>query len=144
MIKVGIIGAGLIGKKRVESICFNDQESKIIAICDIDIGKAEALARKYGVYACQDWKDIINNKEINSVVIATPNKCLKEISLGALANNKHVLCEKPLGRNKKEAKEIYLKAKRKNKILKTGFNHRHHPAIHQAKNLIENNELISV
>jgi predicted dehydrogenase len=59
----------------------------------------------------------------------------------ALSNNKNVLCEKPLGMNKKEAEEIYSMAKREKKILKTGFNHRHHPAIHLAKKLAESNEI---
>jgi predicted dehydrogenase len=138
MIKVGIIGAGLIGKKRAESISSGNQEGKIIAICDVDIEKAEALASKFGADAYEDWKDIIKNKEINTVVVSTPNKYLKEISLTALENNKNVLCEKPLGISTREAEEIYLKAKEKRRILKTGFNHRHHPAIHKAKELMDN------
>ena len=99
------------------------------------------MANKYGTNAYQDWNDIIINKDINTVIISTPNKYSKEISLEALRNDKNVLCEKPLGRSSKEAKEIYLQAKEKRKILKTGFNHRHHPAIHQAKKLIDANEI---
>ena len=141
MIKVGIVGAGLIGRKRAESIRSTNLGNEIVAICDIDMRKAEELSGRYGINACQDWKSIITNKEIDTVVVATPNKYLKEISLGALENNKNVLCEKPLGKDAKEAEKIYLKAKEKKKILKTGFNHRHHPAIMKAKSLVDRGEL---
>lgn len=143
MIKVGIIGAGLIGRKRVESINLVNN-NKVIAICDVDILKAENSAGKYGIEAYKDWKDLIRNKEINTIVVSTPNKYLKEISLKALENSMNVLCEKPLGRSVKEAEEIYLKSKEKKKILKTGFNHRHHPAIYRAKKLVENNVIGNV
>ncbi len=137
MIKVGIVGIGLVGKKRAESIIYGNQDSEIIAICDVDINKAKALSGNYKFDVYQDWKNIVNNKEINTVVISTPNKYLKEISTEALEKNKNVLCEKPLGKNLKEAQEIYLKSVVKKKILKTGFNHRHHPAIKKAKSLVD-------
>lgn len=141
MIKVGIIGAGLIGKKRIEFIKIINHETELVAICDINIDKAKVLARKYETELYQDWKDIIYSKKINTVVVSTPNKYLREFSLEALENDKNVLCEKPLGRNVKESEEIYLKAKEKKKILKTGLNHRHHPAILQAKQLVENDKI---
>ena len=141
MIKVGIIGAGVIGKKRAESINSGSTDSEIIAVCDVNISKAKGLAgnHRYSIY--QDWRAIIDNKEINAAVISTQNKYLKQISLGAFEKSKHVLCEKPLGRNAKEAREIYLKAKEKKLILKTGFNHRHHPAIMKAKSLVDEGEI---
>lgn len=141
MIKVGIVGLGLVGKKRVESIISNNQDSEIIAICDVDISKAKALAGNYKFDVYQDWKNIVNNKEINAVVVSTPNKYLKEISLEALEKNKNVLCEKPIGRNLEEAQEIYLMSVVKKRTLKTGFNHRHHPAIKEAKSLVDKGEI---
>ncbi len=141
MIKVGIVGAGFIGRKRADSIRIFAEESEIVGICDIDLQKARELAGECGGKAYKNWESLITKSHINSVVVATPNKCLKEISIAALENNKNVLCEKPLGKNIKEAKEIYLKAKKKGRILKTGFNHRHHPAILKARQLVENSEI---
>jgi predicted dehydrogenase len=141
MIKVGIVGAGLIGRKRADSIRIFGEESDIFGICDIDFQKAKNLAKEYGGKAYKNWESLITKGQINSVVVATPNKCLKEISIAALENNKNVLCEKPLGKSTKEAREICRKAKKMGRILKTGFNHRHHPAILKAKQLVEHGEI---
>jgi predicted dehydrogenase len=54
-----------------------------------------------------------------------------------MENNKHVLCEKPLGRNLKEATLIYEASKNNNVKLKVGFNHRHHPSLKKAKELCD-------
>ena len=139
--KVGIVGAGVIGTRRATAIGSIHQDNKIIAVCDIDFPRAEELASKYGADSCQDWREIVNDKSIQAVVVSTPNKFLKEISLRALEEDKHVLCEKPLGKNAKEAEEIYRRAKEKKRVLKTGFNHRHHPAIFEAKRLSDREEI---
>jgi len=144
MINVGIAGAGLIGSKRAESISSNDQENKIIAICDIHIEKAKVLAGKIGALVYKDWKSLIKNDDINTLVIATPNIYSTEIAIAGLENKKDVLCEKPLGRSAAEAEKIYLKSKETKRILKTGFNHRHHPAILRAKSLVKRGEIGAV
>jgi predicted dehydrogenase len=59
------------------------------------------------------------------------------VTLAALAAGKHVLCEKPLGRNAQEAAQMVEAAERANRILKVGFNHRHHPALQQAHELAQ-------
>ena len=69
------------------------------------------------------------------------NKFLLPISIAALKNGKHVLCEKPLGRNSMESKKI-LKAAIQNKvILKTGLNHRYYPAVVEAKKLLDQRKI---
>jgi predicted dehydrogenase len=71
------------------------------------------------------------------VIVATPNKFIREIAISALEHGKHVLCEKPLGRNAEEAEAIWSKAKERGLVLKTGFNHRFHPAIRDAKKIAD-------
>jgi predicted dehydrogenase len=58
-----------------------------------------------------------------------------------IENENHVLCEKPLGRNAKESKSILVAAEKSRKKIKTGFNHRFHPAMLKAKSLLENKEI---
>jgi len=58
-----------------------------------------------------------------------------------LENGKHVFCEKPLGCNTEESRKIIEAATKGAVILKTGFNHRHHPAIAKAKQLLDNGEI---
>lgn len=138
--KVGIIGAGLIGNKRAEAISKN-KNSKIVAIADIDNTKAENFAIKYNCEATTSWEEVIKRKDIDVVIIATPNKFLKPIAVAALKEGKHALCEKPFGRNVEESKNILDAATANGVKLKTGFNHRHHPAIAKAKQLADSGEI---
>lgn len=138
---VAIIGAGLIGRKRAKALAKN-ANSKLVVVTDICRDKAEALAREFNVESEYDWVKTVARKDIEIVIVSTVNKFLSSISREALRNGKHVLCEKPLGRNTLESKDMLMRVKKNKRIiLKTGFNHRFHPAIAQAKVLLDNNEV---
>jgi predicted dehydrogenase len=134
-IKVGIIGAGLIGKKRAAALAAFTDRSTLAAICDVDGERARQLAGVYGAAAYGNWNDLLERNDIDAIVVATPNCYLNEITMASLSSGRHVLCEKPLGRNSKEANAMCSAAEQSGRILKTGFNHRHHPAIWKAKSL---------
>lgn len=137
--KVGIIGAGLIGGKRAESI--SAAKDEVYAVADVDYGRAHELAKRYGAAPYKEWRELLSLKVIDSVIIATPNKYLMEIAVEAARCKKHILCEKPLGRNGKEAKKMVVAASRYGVSLKTGFNHRHHPAISRAHDIARRGEI---
>ena len=141
MMRVGIVGAGLIGRKRADAVAALPRIMKVVAVCDIDPERTDALARLHGAAAYRDWRDLIGSDSLDAVIVATPNKFLKEIALAALGGNKHVLCEKPLGRNAAEAEEICRAAADRGRVLKTGFNHRFHPAIREAWNIVAAGDL---
>tara|TARA_Y100000590_G_scaffold468558_1_gene651712 strand:+ start:2777 stop:3757 length:981 start_codon:yes stop_codon:yes gene_type:complete len=132
---VAIIGCGLIGQKRALSI----PSKNIHVVCDIDIIQAERLSKKVNASFTDNYNDIINNDDVDIIIISTPNYLIKKIAIKALNNGKHVLSEKPLGKNFAESKEMTECAKKNNKILYTGFNHRFHPSILKAKELIDSN-----
>jgi predicted dehydrogenase len=75
------------------------------------------------------------------VAVCTSNKFLAPITIAALESGKHVLCEKPMGRNAVEAAEMAVAAHKANRILKVGFTLRFHPAIRQAYQLCAGGEL---
>jgi len=80
---------------------------------------------------------VVNRRDLEVVIVSTINRFLAPISIAALENGKHVLCEKPLGRNPQEVKAI-LEAAAANKVkVMAGFSYRHHPAIRKAKELVE-------
>jgi predicted dehydrogenase len=137
MIRIGIVGAGLIGKKRAEAITSLSGNIKVNLVSDVDAENAGELGRFCGAALCVDWRELTRRDDIDGVIVATPNKFIREIALSALEHGKHVLCEKPLGRNAGEAEAIWLKAKERGLILKTGFNHRFHPAVRAAKKIVE-------
>ncbi len=133
---IGIIGAGLIGDKRAQAIREIGSD-KLIAIADIDKNKAIQLAKKYDCKALNNWKKLLKIKNINIVVIAVPNKFTASIAIESLKQKKHILCEKPFGRNSKEATKILKTAEQFKRLVKVGFNHRFHPAILKAKQILE-------
>lgn len=133
---VGIIGAGLVGKKRAAALKKFD-DCRLIVTADINKNKAESLAKEFGGEVESDWHQVIKRNDIDIVIVATFNKLLAPICVASLRNGKHVLCEKPLGRDLKESEKIIEAGTHSEVILKTGFNHRHHPAIYKAKELVE-------
>lgn len=137
---IGIIGCGLIGKKRADSLK-NFGNIKIVYCCDINLESSKKLATDYNCEFTDDYTKVTNDERINIVMISTTHNKLAEIAIDAIKNKKHVLLEKPAGRNPNEIKKIveaYESMNKKFKI-KVGFNHRFHPGIIKAKELIEKN-----
>ncbi|HRE40696.1 MAG TPA: Gfo/Idh/MocA family oxidoreductase [Ignavibacteria bacterium] len=138
--KLGIIGCGLIGRKRANAIEKNDI---IVGACDVNIKTGKKFASDYKTKYFQDYKKLILETKPDIVVVAVVNKFIKEVVNFALMNNVHVIAEKPLGRNTKEAAEMFNTLKKQNSksknklILKTGFNHRFHPAMLKAREYLD-------
>lgn len=129
-----IIGAGLIGSRRAH-IARKFSPKSNIYIYDTNYKRSSNLALEINGTAVNNLDAILKDKSIKYVVVAVINKYAKDICIKALKNGKNVLCEKPLGRNYKEAKEIASAAIRYKRVLKCGFNHRYHPAILEAHKL---------
>jgi predicted dehydrogenase len=138
VLKVGIIGCGLIGQKRASSLgaggCF-------VACADINPSRAEQLANRFSGTAYASWGDLLAVSEIDLVVIATLHDSLAEITLAAIAAGKHVLVEKPAARSAAELALVIVAAQDGNKKVHVGFNHRYHRAVRKAKSIIDSGEL---
>jgi len=137
---VSIIGTGLQFTRRAP-IIINSKEDKLISISGNDTLKAKYYSNMYDCDYDKKWQDTIKRKDIDAVVITTPPDLHSKIAIAAIKENKHVLCEKPLSRTILESKNMHETAKKFKKILKCGFNHRHHPAMLKAKELILKNKI---
>ena len=135
-----IAGAGKIGSIRANIIKKLSPKSKIY-IFNTNFKKAEVLAKQIGGVALRSLKEGLSNKEIDIVIVSVINKYSTEISVLALKNNKHVLCEKPMGISFLEAQSITKAVKSNKRKFKCGFNHRYHPAIQEAFKLCKNNQI---
>jgi predicted dehydrogenase len=131
--KLGIVGCGLIGSRRAQAAQAAGDE--IILTADIKPQAAQQVAAAVGAQWTEDWQAVTRHPDIEVVVVATVNKALLPVTVMALENGKHVLCEKPLGRNSQEAKIMVDVALSRQGILGVGFNHRFHPAIWRAHEL---------
>lgn len=88
-----------------------------------------------------DPKSIFTRKDVDAVIVCTPNYLLKDFVVQAFKHDKHVFCEKPPGRNMGELKAmIAAQKKSKHRKLMFGFNHRHHESILQAKKAVDSGE----
>ena len=139
-LNVAIIGAGLIGRKRAAALKKFDN-CKLVVTVDVNEDAARKLAGEFGGDVETDWCLAVKRDDVDIVIVATYNKYLLPISIAAMESGKDVLCEKPLGRNSAESKNIIEKARDYGRVVKTGFNHRHHPAIAKAKELFDNREI---
>lgn len=132
---VAIIGAGLIGGKRAAALThFPDDTLRVV--CDVDEARARALAEQYGCESAADWRDVVGRDDVDVVVNAAINAVLEPVTVAALSARKHVLCEKPLGRSTAEARRMVAAATEHGRVLKTGFNHRFHPAMLRTRELL--------
>ncbi|MBE0643770.1 MAG: Gfo/Idh/MocA family oxidoreductase [Bacteroidetes bacterium] len=133
---IAIIGAGLIGGKRAAALA-HFPEDTLRVVCDVDLARAQGLAREHGCDAVADWREAVLRDDVDIVVNAAINAVLEPITVAALSAGKHVLCEKPLGRTADEAARMVETAELHHRVLKTGFNHRFHPAMLRARALLQ-------
>jgi len=125
---VAIVGCGLIGRRRAV-VAAAHPRTEVVAVVDTEPTRAESLAAEVGCVARGDWRGVVEDPRVDIVVVATPNGFLAEIGRAALDLGKHVLLEKPMGRNLREAEYLAAGAAAGGAVLKIGFNHRYHPAI---------------
>lgn len=129
---VGIVGCGLIGKKRAVSI----GKAKLAACADPVHERAKALADTVaGARAFTDWRKLLALKDIDIVIVSTPNHLLAEITLAAIHAGKHVLVEKPAALNVKEIEPVIAASRENDCLVRVGLNHRCHPAFLKAREI---------
>jgi predicted dehydrogenase len=91
-INFAIIGCGRIAQRHAEHI----NNGRLVAVCDIDLEKAQQLAEKYDAKAYQYVDDLLKNESVDVVAVCSPNGLHAEHSIKALNSGFHVLCEKPM------------------------------------------------
>ncbi len=134
--RVGIVGAGLQARRR-GPVLLNFPETKLVAISAVQLDHAALLASRLGCEAAEGWESMVERNDLDALIVATPPHLHAPISIAAMRNGKHVLCEKPLARTIGEARAMVAAAKEAGCVLKCGFNHRHHSGIQQARRWFE-------
>jgi len=141
-LRVGVIGTGAIAKYRHLPEYAAREDVEIVALCDIIKEKADKLAVRYGVESVYtDYKQMIENEELDAVSVCTPNYLHAEISIFALNHGLHVLVEKPMATSLDEANAMIEAAKKQERVLMVGQNQRLAPMHVLAKEIIESGML---
>jgi predicted dehydrogenase len=125
-LRIGIIGSGGIaqgshmrGYAAIPDLC------EIVATCDVKEEIAKQAAEKFGVEKTYtDYREMLADEKLDGVSVATPNKFHKQPTIDALKAGVNVLCEKPLGMNADECREMCAAARDSGKILQVGLQSR--------------------
>lgn len=132
-INLGIIGAGLIGKKRALTL---PRGMNLKVICDVDSLKGKQFAKEFDCQYERDWKKVVKNKDIEAILVCVTNNFLSLIAISAIEEKKHVLIEKPGGISANDIRRTLDAHKKNPGVVMYGYNHRLHPAIQKAKKLV--------
>jgi UDP-2-acetamido-3-amino-2,3-dideoxy-glucuronate N-acetyltransferase len=137
--KIAVIGTGSWGKNLVR----NFYELGVLKIvCDLEEDNLIKARERYpNLLTTSSLKEIIEDKEIDGIVIATPAHTHYEIAKQSLEAGHNVYVEKPLAQNVTEAKELHAIAENKNLTLMVGHLLLYHPAVNKLKQIIASGDL---
>lgn len=128
-IKWGIVGLGNIAAQFAADLLLVENAA-LTAVASRDISKAEQFAEKFGALRMYNSYDLIfQDKEVDIIYIATPHNSHAALSIKALENGKHVLCEKPMSLSYNDAERMIEASKKNNSFFMEAFWTRFIPSI---------------
>ena len=134
--RFAIVGCGLIGRKRLNSLA----PGQLAVACDLNLSRAEALVKGApadGARATASVEEAVNDPAVDAVIVATLNGSLAGISEQAVRAGKHVIVEKPAAISLAELDRVIDAAARTGALVRVGYNHRFHPALLKARELVD-------
>jgi myo-inositol 2-dehydrogenase/D-chiro-inositol 1-dehydrogenase len=147
-LNIGLVGYGFMG--RTHSNAFHQAprffdlpyHPVLKAICARDAERAERFSSNWGYEGVEtDWRKLIERKDIDLIDIASPNDTHHDIAIAAARAGKIVMCEKPLGRNAKEAEAMVAAVEKAGVANTVWYNYRRVPAVTMLKQLLDEGRL---
>ena len=149
VIGIGVVGMGWMGE--VHSRSYRsirdrfpdlDVEPRLVVCADAVEERARAARSRFGFERyTTDWRQVIADPEVAVVNVAAPNGMHLEVNRAALAAGKHVLCEKPVGREPGETLASAAAARKAGVLTFVGYNYRWAPVVQYARKLAEDGKL---
>ncbi|QTC40350.1 Gfo/Idh/MocA family oxidoreductase [Bacillus sp. V3] len=141
MLKVGVIGTGSISEFHIKPYLASG-EAELAALCDLNSERLAEKGRLYGVTRLySDYRELLEQDDIDAVSICTWNNSHAEIAIAALEAGKHVLVEKPLCMTVEEALKVEAAVEASGKVLQVGFVRRHGDNAKLLKKFVDYGEL---
>ena len=137
--KLGLIGAGTIGKRHLQAISEVTQ-AELVAIVDTD-PLAQSIAIKTNASFFSSTSQMLREIQPDGVIVCTPTEVHLEPVLSSLEFNAHVLVEKPIAPSLEEAQQIIEFSKRFNRQVLVGHHRRYSEQMQQTKRMMENGVL---
>ena len=144
---IGLIGSGFMGKTHALGFAIASRvfdlpfDVDLAVLADVVSVTAERAAGSLGFRrSTSNWRDLLEDPEVQVVDITTPNTLHREMALAAIAAGKHVYCEKPLAPTASDALEMAQAAAKAGVATQVGFNYLKNPMLALAKRRIESGE----
>ena len=120
-IQLALIGAGGMGSQDTYT-ALQHAGVKLVAVCDLYDGHLEKAKEKWGsdLFTTKDYKEVLERKDVDAVIIGTPDHWHKQISIDAMRAGKHVYCEKPMVHSIDEGHEVIKAQKETGMVFQVG------------------------
>lgn len=124
-LKIGVVGAGRIGKLHVTNLMTRVSGANVIAVTDVVAESAKALAAQFGIPKVYgDYHELVNDPEIDAVFVCSSTDTHSAIAYDAVMAGKHVFCEKPIDFDLDRIKKVIDAVEKKGVKFQVGFNRR--------------------
>ena len=142
MLRVGIVGCGMIGKEHAKRLQYRIRGAEVVAVCDVVEAGMKAASELVGGVKCYgDYNELIASDEVDAVVVTTPGQFHKGPVLAAIRAGKPVFTEKPLTNTAAECREIVdAEMAGGRHLVQVGFMRRYDRGYNQVKEMIESGE----
>ncbi|MFO0960275.1 MAG: Gfo/Idh/MocA family oxidoreductase [Isosphaeraceae bacterium] len=141
-VRIAIVGAGAVSDYHHVPGIRLDPRASLAAVCDTDPALLERRKAEWGLdRATTDPLEICRDPNVDALIIATPNFTHREIAVEAAKHGKHVMCEKPLGLNAGEVREMYEAARDNQVVHMTAFTYRFAPSMRYLRHLLKSGML---
>ena len=144
-LRIGIIGCGgIANQKHMPSLKANSDLCEMVYFCDLVSERAQKAAKEFGAEGakcCEDYKELLNDPDVDVVHILTPNVAHCPITVDAFVAGKHVMCEKPMAATYQDAKTMYDAWKKSGKKFTIGYQNRFRPEVSSLHKSCEEGEL---
>jgi predicted dehydrogenase len=141
-VRVAVIGAGAVSDYHHVPALRLDPRAELVAVCDAAPALLEKRKADWGIERLTtDPAEIFSARDIDAVIIATPNFTHKPIAVAAARAGKHVMCEKPLGLNAGQVRDMYVACRDAGVVHMTAFTYRFAPSMRYMKHLLKTGAL---
>ena len=140
-VKIGIIGAGSMGKKHIRVACSNPL-MECVGVFDPNEMSGNSVAEAYGIIYYHDIDQLIS--EVDAIIIASPTVTHFEVAKNAINKGVHCLIEKPITVTVKEGEKLLALADEKKLTIQVGHVERHNPVFEELIKILENEEILSI
>lgn len=141
-VKIAVIGTGRMGSVHCRNIARSVPEADLVAVCDIRLEVAQAVADELGVRrVVKDYHELLNDPEIEAILIASSTDTHAFMIKDVATAGKHIFCEKPLALELEKIDEALAEVKKAGVKLQVGFNRRFDRSLQRVKAIVASGEI---